>query len=372
MFGIDDAIGGVAGFFGGLLGEAASAEDRKKALQANQQALQQWLDIHVPDPEKQKIALQRFVVNGELTPDLEQAVKQGDTNLNKIQVDPDLKGRQLKALSSLEDISSNGGMSLVDQANEQKRINDINAMDRGKRGAIADNFAARGLGGTGLELSGQLDAAQDATSRANEASLNTTASARQRALDAIMGGGQLAGSMRSQDYGEQKDKFGAQDAIDRFNTTNLQSVQQRNVNRTNQAQATNLERRQAVGDKNVGIANQEEIHNKELGQRDFENQMSLAGKKSAAYGTMADSYSGNANRTAGQFAGAGDAIGRMGTASAQNRRNNDLLDRYFGAQKPQAQPLDMSGVPEGTTALAGGDEDEKKKYRGLYSDSEYA
>lgn len=318
MFGIDDLIGAGISAVSGLIGAADSSGDRRKALEANHQALQAWLNVNVPDPEKQKIFLQNYVNTGKLTPEVEQAYSQGKSQLNGIQVDPGLKSKQLNALDSLSDISKNGGMNLSDQANEQKRVNDINAMDRGKRGAIADSFAARGMGGSGLEMASQLGEAQDATNRANEASLNTTASARQRALDSIMGSGQLAGNMRNQDFGEQKDVAGAQDAINRYNTTNLQSVAQRNTNRQTEANQYNVQNAQDIANRNTGVANQQEIHNKGLYQQNFDNQKSLAGGVANAQNGMANAYSGAADRTAGQWAGAGSAIDH-GITAAQNR-----------------------------------------------------
>lgn len=306
-------------------GSAASAADREAALGANQQAVQQWLDLNVPDPEQQKVVLQKFIQQGTLTPELEQAINRDSSAYDKIQTDPRLKAAQSEALGSLQDIGHSGGLQLQDQANLQKGLNDVNVADRGRREAIQDNMQRRGMQGSGLGVAAQLGSAQDATNRQSQQQLDTLASARSRALQAIQGGGQLAGQMQQQQYGQQKDLAGARDAISAYNSQNLQNVNNKNVQARNDAASANLAARQAVANANTGIANQQEIQNKGTIQQQYDNQAKKVAGATGQYGNLANAYNNQADRTAGTWAGVGGAIGQ----GASQYANYNLMDEYL-------------------------------------------
>jgi hypothetical protein len=337
MFGFDDAIGGVAGLGTSFAGKLASQGDKQAATKQGLSALQQWLSINVPDPEQQKIYLQHYAQTGQLHPDLEQAFGQGKTNLANVQTDPQYKEAELRALNQMSDLGTHGGHTLADDAQYQKSLIDVNSSDRGRRDAIANKFAARGMGGSGLELAEQLQGAQGATDRLANSSLDIQAQREKRALDALMGSGQLAGKMRAQDYGEQSDKATAQDAIDKFNTTNMRSVVQRNIDRQNDAQKYNLDTQQNIANKNVDVANQQEKYNKGLVQQQFENEVSKAKGTSGQYDKLGQIYSGNAQDTRSTFGGLGSAINQMGSQYSADKKNQDWLDAYKQKNQPQSE-----------------------------------
>ncbi len=320
------AVAALAPIVTGAIGSAASASDRKKALEQSRAGLQAWMDVNVPDPEQQKVILQRFVQQGTLDPKLEQAVLQGASELEKIKTDPRLKQSQLKALSSLEDIGSSGGLTLSDQANLQKGLNDVAVADRGRREAIADNMQRRGLSGSGFDQAAQLRNQQDATNLQSQQQLQTLGSARDRALQAITQGGSLAGQLRSQDYGEQKDLAGARDSIANFNARALAGVNHSNVGYQNEAQAANLKARQDIANANVGIANQQELHNKDVYQQQFDNQARKAGGLAGQNTILSNKYDQAADRTASGWAGAGSSVAQAGGAYGQSRNvgNNNV------------------------------------------------
>lgn len=310
------------------MGAQSSAADRKQAAQQNAQAIKEWMDLHIPDPAEQQVIMDRYIQTGELDPKSEEAYKLADTELSKVSLDPKYKESQLRALSSLEDLGSSGGMTLNDEANLQKGLIDINSADRGRRESINDNFARRGMGGSGMELVAQLQGAQDAATRQSTQQLDTLGSARERALQAIMGGGELAGKMRGQEYGEQSDLAQARDAIAKFNTMNAQSIQQRNVDRSNQAQEYNLNNRQRISDANVDLANKEKIRNADLIQQQFQNRSAVAAGKTGQYNQNAAFSNAAADRTANNWAnigaGAGQTISSL-YGSGQSKAKNEQM-----------------------------------------------
>jgi hypothetical protein len=97
----------------------------------------------------------------------------------------------------------------------------------------------------------------------------------------------------------------------------MQDVMSRNVSARNNAQKYNLDNKQNISNANVDTANKQEMHNKSLIQQQYDNQAKRAAGLSGQYGNMSQAYGQNADRTAGQFAGAGSAIGEGLTSYAK-------------------------------------------------------
>lgn len=304
-----------------------SAADRASALQ--DKGLQEWLKIHIPDPEEQKIALQKFVSEGQLNPKLEQAIKQNPSEFKNVVSSVSNRNAQNRALSELGDMGYQGGLRLQDKATLQDAMLNGQVKDRANREAITADMARRGMGGSGFEFASQLAGQQSGADRDARSSLSVAAQAQDRALQSIMGAGDMAGKMQSQDFQEQSAKAQAQDAINRFNTSNLQDVQSRNVGTQNRAQEMNLSEKQRIADANVNQSNQEQQYNKGLIQQQFDNQARVAAGKSGQYGQMA------ANETAkGQALG--NAITNVGqgvSGAATSQANQDYWTNYFNKNK---------------------------------------
>lgn len=215
--------------------DALIADALKKYTPAQLETLQlenpQWLsDITAPTvtaPEKMVVD----PVTMQMVPESE---------MKKVSTDPRLRDAQLGALNSLKDISDSGGVTLRDKANMSRMQSDVAAADRGRRGAILQNMAARGAGGSGMELLAQMQNAQSSTDREAQAGLDIAAQAQERALQAIMQQGQLGGSIRGQDFGEQSQVAAAQDAINKFNTGTVNQGLQYNADRTDKSNQFNI------------------------------------------------------------------------------------------------------------------------------------
>jgi len=164
-------------------------------------------------------------------PQLERAVAEqvGPTALERITVDPAYKAAQMEALTKLGQISEEGGFTLADKAALNKTLGALSRRDAGARAAIAENMQARGTLGAGAELAQRLAAQQESSQMASERGMDIAAQAQQRALDAIMRRGQMAGEMRGQEYGEQERLAQARDAIARYNAGARASAQQYNL-----------------------------------------------------------------------------------------------------------------------------------------------
>lgn len=291
-------------------------------------------------------------------PRLADIASQGPSAFEGISVDPRLAAAQNASLGSLDEIIAGGGLTAADLANLNKVQSEVAQADRGRREAILQNASARGMGGSGQELLAQLSSGQAATNRANQSGLDIAGMSQQRALDAIMSKGSLAGDMRNQAFGEDAKVAAARDAISQFNTSNLNTGNLANANIANQfaanraqgnmnAASTNVGNRMAANQANMGALNQASMNNASaantagsaqnanaqrladlntrgrntyaqdvasLSQQNFENQKALAAGKSGGQQALGQYFDTQAARKAAQGAQELDAIIKGGTA----------------------------------------------------------
>lgn len=251
-----------------------------------------FASLQTPDTSDMELQLKQLVQQGVLTPEDAQAALVGDSAMNGITLDPALKEKQMASLQALQDLADGGGMTLTDQANLSKIQNQINTQSRGAREAILQNAQQRGLGGSGLELMSQMQNQQDAATRSSQGGLDVAAQARDRALEAMIQGGQMAGDVRNQDFNQQAQVAGAQDAISKFNAQNQQQINMANTAAHNNAQATNLQNKQDIANQNVGLQNTQQQYNKNLIQQNYDNEI----KKRSGQAGIAQNNAANAGR----------------------------------------------------------------------------
>lgn len=244
------------------------------AMQGSVDALR---DLSLPDITKMQVQLEQLVQQGSITPEEAQAVLQQQSEMSGISTDPRFKQAQMDALMGLQEISDEGGLTAADRAKLNQINTEENTAARGQREAILQNMAARGLGGSGMELLSQMQNQQESATRKSQRDMDVAALAQERALQALMQAGQMGGQMQAQEFGQQAQVAGAQDAINRFNAQNRQDVNMANVNARNQAQQANLGERQRIADANTGMRNEQQQYNKQLAQQNFENAYKKAG-----------------------------------------------------------------------------------------------
>lgn len=308
-------IGGALAAGSGIAGHLAnmSAQDRAALLQ--EKGVQEWLKVNIPDPEKQKLALERFVQVGEIVPELEAPIKAAESEFQKIQADPRLKESRLRALSALEE-QGFGGEQIQDEAALQNALIQSGSANRGRNLAITGEMERRGQLGSGLELAAKMEADQAAGDRLASQGLDLEMARRNRALQSIMGAGDLAGSIQDQDYRIDSDRAKAADAINMFNTQTAQGVNTRNVNRGNEAAYHNLGQKQKTADMNTTTGNFEQQYNKELQQQNFQNQAAKAAGVSGQYGDQAAGQLKAGQNAAQMWGGIAQGIGQTAMGAA--------------------------------------------------------
>ena len=244
---------------------------------------------------------------------------QGDTNLNNISIDPRLADTQMDSLAALQDVVDSGGMNAQDEANLSRIQSQSATADRGRRDAIKQSMAQRGMGGSGMELLQQLQSNQAATDRQAQGGLDVAGMAQDRALSAMMQGGQLAGNIRGQEFDEQKAVFSAQDAIDKFNTGNQFGADRYNIGG-----------RQNIADQSVQNRNTANTYNTQtLPQQNWQNQVDYTNMKTGGMQGVSDTsqaisqqntdnaraiYTGLARGGAAAYSGGATEAGGAGAA----------------------------------------------------------
>lgn len=297
-----------------------SANDRANAI--SDEMMQKWLQLHIPDPVEQRLALEKFVTTGELTPAFEQAVAQDPSQFEQIVTNSEHSAAQNRALGELSKIGYDGGLRLEDKvALNDARAGSINR-EKAERMGIGDQMARRGMSGSGFDVAARLASQQGSADRESRASLQIASDAQQRALQAIMGAGNLASQYRTQGFNEQGQKATAADAINKFNTQNLRDVNSANVGSSNAANAYNFQNKQDISNKNTNLGNAEQQYNKGLQQQYYNNQMAQLKGASGHADNLAQG-----ERIGGQLLG--NTISNLGGAAADYA----TMEEYFKKKK---------------------------------------
>ena len=306
------AVAGAAGQLGSsVIAANEQANAREQALSLAQQSVNDLNAIGVPPEQAMQITLQKMQSAGMLTPELEQAITQGNTELKNISTDPRLQDAQMQALDELRQRGA-GGYTVADRAALQQGLDQVNAQERGNRQAIMQDMAARGMSGSGAQLASELSNQQNAAQNANQVGLGVAGQGYNNAMQALAQSGQLAGQMQNTSFGQQAQVASAQDVINRMNTQAQQQAQAANVQAQNAAQQWNLANQQNISNANTGLANEQEMYNKNLAQQNFQNQLGLAQAKAGARAGQAQTALGSANSLANTIAGAGAGMGQIG------------------------------------------------------------
>lgn len=269
-------VGMSAQVLSGIVGELIAAGDREKAFRLLKQA---YAETDIPLPDLEKITAETL----------------GPSAFDAIRMDPTLREAQMSTLDRLSQIDAEGGLLLADEANLNRLTGKATRAAAAQNAAVRNDMQARGVGGSGAELAMQLSNNQAQAERGSQAATDIAAQAQQRALEAIMARGNMAGDVRAQDYGEAARAAEAKDMIARYNAASRERAN---------------------------------YHNADLGQQQFNNRMRRGQNRANAATNMAQYHSGEASRKAQMVGGAGNAVAYGSYGVGQH-----------ASKKPTAPPL---------------------------------
>ena len=275
------------GLFSSLFGKAGS----DKADKMRQAAIEAFTAIKTPELKDLQIQLAKYVSVGRLTPAQAEAELLQSNAFNDIVTDPALEGAQKQALSALQNIGTQGGLTAIDKARMADITSEQGQVARSRNEAIMSQAQERGMGGSNMSTINQLMNEQSTADRASRRGTEVAANAEARALQALMAGGQMATGIRAQDYGEQANRAGTQNAIDLFNTQTLNQTNLYNIDAANRAGAANLANEQKISNINTGTTNEQARYNAQQHQQVFQNEMGKAKGIVGTYNKWADDAS---------------------------------------------------------------------------------
>jgi hypothetical protein len=316
---IGTLIGGLAQLGGGIAGAISASDARNEAANLIRASVADYEAMGVPSEQALQLSLERYRNEGILTPEMEQEITQGDSRLLGIQEDPRLREAQLSALDELGSIGR-GETRLSDKAAVADILDKTAQAERGQRLAIEQDLRQRGAYGSGAELAMKLANQQSSAQQANQQGLNLAAQAQDRALKAIIEGGNLGGNIRGQEFSQSARAAEAQDAINRYNAMARGETQQRNIANRNDAQKYNLGMAQDISNKNVDLTNMEQQSKSQSAQQMFNNKLALNQAKANARGQQASNTISGGLAQAQMFGGAGAGIGQIGSEYDRMKR----------------------------------------------------
>jgi len=327
-------LGSVAvNVIGGVLG-AKSAEKGRKAANEALEAMKARIDA-IPIPELQKLALENPKWLGDMFPLLSKEKFEALDLPEEITTDPKFRQAQLDTMDTLKTVSKEG-MTADDKLNLE-RISQRSDRDMASsRKATMQSMAERGMGGAGMELAQNLQADQASSQRRGMEAMQLAADKRKAALGAMMQRGNMATSMRGQEFGEAESNRQARMTREDFNKSLASDVQQRNKFAENQAKLRDLQGKQGLEGLRAGNVNKERIQDREDKLLDYDMQMN---KEKLKQGIASDQVSlgregaaaeskawGSLANAASQGIG-GWAQGEASSAAGAAAANEKALDR---------------------------------------------
>lgn len=331
---------------GSALASANAAKNAGKSGAGNtlDEAVAGLKGVDAPTAEDLTYRLDQLVQQGLLTPEQAKAYLVDKSSFDSVSTDPRLRAAQMGALSSLQDIGSEGGLTATDKAKIAEITSRNATAERGSREAIVQHAAEMGRSGTPMELAALLENQQGSATRAAQEGTDVAALAEQRALDALSQAGTLGGQVRGQDFGEAAQKAEAQDALKKFNAEHLNSTENTNVAARNTAAAANLAEKQRVSDTNTQITGQNRKVAADAQQTVFENEMT---RRKAIADALAAKAQQQTDARKSKDAMVGGLLGTAGTVGAgllskSDERSKNIedkapdMDAFLASLKPLA------------------------------------
>jgi hypothetical protein len=176
---------------------------------------------------------------------------------------------QRQATEGLYDIYQAGGLDETTRAENEMMRQRYLADERSQREALMQQAYARGVGGSGMEMQGQLANQQQSANAQYLASLQNLASGQQRAQTALRDHGSLGSQARGQSFQEDAMRRAAQDHFTQYNTDYYRHMY-------DQAAGTQSAQSQAEAGAN---------------QQTFENQMGIEAGRTGQYSGFAGTSS---------------------------------------------------------------------------------
>lgn len=165
------------------------------------------------------------------------------------QRDVDAQSRQLAKFESLSDPTITAEEKLMMEMSRRQTESDL----RAQRGALANNLQARGVYGSGAELTQNMMSQQEAAQRQALEMLGAQSNAQKRAMEALGGAADLSTSMRDSSAGESQFRGTAADKASEWNKKLKQDYEQWKTKQEAEINKDKVARGETAFDASTGV-----------------------------------------------------------------------------------------------------------------------
>lgn len=341
--------------------------ENEKAQAALAAALQDIRGVNTPTAnDLQLTPLEQYTATGQLSPALMEAAAAGPSAYNAENLSAVPMSTMQQVLAKEGEIANAQGMTPQEQAAIAESEAAVNRNTAGQRGAIAQDFAGRGVPASLISAALQNATVGQNAGNENRAALDARAAAADRGITALGNQGALAGQMFGQEAGQANTVAAAENALNQFNAANSQQANLANQNVRQTANEYNTTNAQNIANENVTGSHQVQVQNQVEAPQEA---ASLALQKAAAEAGVGEASAGQhtaaGQQSAGLFSGllgAGATMGAGAMASPSGvPTGRSTIPYYLQATAPGtgAPPFAEGGeVPEpkvpGIPFVAGG------------------
>lgn len=226
-------------------------------LHQQQLALPQFSDpMQAPKFDLSKLEPEDLKVIGKFNPELPALVMEAEPELIEKTKGMQIgREAQLKALKRLQQVGE-GEFDPEYQQQVQEAARAAQGEAQSRQASIMQDFARRGIAGSGMNLAAQMGATASSMDRAAQANQAAAAQAYRNRLNALMSGAQLGSQIRGEDIDLQARNTAAINAFNQRVSRQRQAYEDQRAQAMNQAQMYNLGVGQSVEQQNVAARNQ--------------------------------------------------------------------------------------------------------------------
>jgi hypothetical protein len=304
----------------GLLDFITGGEN-DKAQEALSQALAQMQAVKTPTASDiQMTPLQQYMETGQLSPAMMEAAQAGPSAFSTENLSSVPMSTMQQVLGKENEIASSNGMTPQEQAAIANAESDVNRNTAGQRGAIAQDFAGRGIPASLISAALQSQQAGQDASTAHLDALNARANAANTGQQALANEGNMASTMFSQNAGQANTVASASDALAKFNAANTQQANVANQGTEQAANVYNTTNKQNVANTNTSTANDTQKYNQTVAPvTAAQLALQKAGGAASIGEASSQAYTAAGQQAAGLFGGvlgAGATLGAGAMAPA--------------------------------------------------------
>lgn len=295
--------------------DAITGGENSTAAADLQQALAQMQQVAVPTAnDLQLTPLQQYMQTGELTPAQMAAAQTGPSAYNSENLSAVPMSTMQQVLGQEQNIASSNGMTPQEQAAIAQAEEQVNTNTAGQRGAIAQDFAQRGIPASLISAALQNQTVGQEAQQGYQNALTAQATAANLGQTALSNEGNLASTMYGQQAGQANTVAAAQNALSQFNAANTQQANAANQATNQAANVYNTTTAQNTANQNVQNANQRQTYNQTVAPV---TAAQLALQKAGSEAGVSESQANQATQAGQQQAGLiGGVLGAGATLGA--------------------------------------------------------